>query len=139
VDDHSTRLRALEDAVIEHRMRLENGVQVFKDMDDRIKGIEPKPVSPLKIVSITLTIVGMGVATLLWLTDNFGERPTRAESMQLIESHQKMGHEDTKQDIRVIQQQQSEQRLLMQQFQERQRAQDDKLDELLNRVPERRR
>lgn len=137
-EDHGARLRDLEDAVIEHRIRLENGVQVFKDFDDRIKGIEPKPVGALKIVSLTLSVVGMGVAMLLWLTDNFSERPTRAETTQAVDTHQRVGHDETKEDIRVIQQQQTEQRLLMQQVQDRQRDQGDKLDELLNRVPARR-
>ena len=137
--NHSERIRALEDAVVEHRVRLENGTKVFSDLRERVEQVEPKPVSALKIVSLTLSVVGMGVATLLWLTDNFSERPTRAESMQIVDSHQKAGHDETTKDIRAIQQQQAEQRLLMQQVQDQQRAQGQKLDELLERIPVRRR
>lgn len=137
--NHSERIRALEDAVVEHRVRLENGTKVFGDLRERVEKVEPKPVSPLKIVSLTLSVVGMGVATLLWLTDNFSERPTRAETVETIDKHERGGHEETKDDIRAIQQQQAEQRMLIRDVQEKQKTQSDKLDQLLERVPARRR
>lgn len=122
--------------MVEHRIRLENGTKVFADYDRRLSAVEPRQLSPLKVVGFTLALVTASFGALLWLTERFAERPTHTEARKLVDEH---GHEDTQDDIRAIQQAQTEQRVLIEQVQVQQAAQDQKLDTLLQRLPERRR
>lgn len=156
-DDNERRTRALEDAVNEHRIRLENGSHVFQDMRkehedfkgdvtdraekaeismaERIAELTPMPPSPLKVASLVLTVVAMAGGALWGLSTMLNDRPTTEQIKEVLEVHQDHGHEDTKMEIRAIRDVQSEQKVQIEEIAEDVGETDKKLDELLERVP----
>jgi hypothetical protein len=157
VDDFSRRIAVLENnmnaankalndlqaAQIEHRVRLENGTKVFADWQERIGEIEtrisPKePPSIYKVVGFTLTVV-LALAGALWgLANELRDRPTVSDVHGTLESHQDIGHSDTRAEIRAIQSTQAQQKVLIDEIRASQDKQGEKLDRVLERLPERR-
>jgi len=134
------RLAKVSDAVIEHRTRLENGVRVFADQKDRLetveKKIEPKPPSVYKIIGITFSVVMAGAGALWALANNLRDRPTVHQIDKVFDGHDKNGHADMKNDVRAVQVEQGQQRIIIEDVQMEQKSQGAKLDTLLNRTPE---
>lgn len=132
------RLIDIREAVVEHRTRLQNGVKVFADQKDRLetveKKIEPKPPSVYKIIGITLTVVLAGAGALWALANMLRDRPTIDQIDRVIDSHDISGHEGMKNDVRSVQVEQGQQRILIEDVQMEQKSQGKKLDTLLNRT-----
>jgi hypothetical protein len=126
----------LKEVTVEHRVRLENGSKVFADWDKRIAAVTPKPPSILKIAGITLALVGMGAGALWGLANQLRDRPTVQQLEQVIQKsekhHDAVGHEE----IGQIQKEQGAQRVRIEHIQTEQAAQSQKLDTVLERLPE---
>lgn len=92
------RLKTLEEAMIEHRVRLENGTKVFADVRDDIssmradmRGLEtrlaPKPMDWWKII---VGASGLLIAVLSgwWaLSQRLSERPTEVQVERSLKAH----------------------------------------------------
>lgn len=141
--EHGKKLSDLNVAVAEHKLRLENGVKVFGDHKKRLESVEhkttPKPPSIIKIVGLTLGIVGMGAGALWALSNMLRDRPTVEQIDKIIEKHDGNGHKAVRDDIKEIQKAQALQGKDIGSIQTMQAAQSTKIDTLLDRVPERRR
>jgi hypothetical protein len=141
--EHAASISALETATVEHRMRLENGVKVFADQKDRLTTVEervaPKVPSIIKIVGITLAVVSMGAGALWGLSNRLRDRPTIEQVEKVINTHDGNGHKATVESIGQIRLEQTQQRTLIGNIDSKVKDQVDKLDEILDRVPKRRR
>jgi hypothetical protein len=139
--DVATRqeLGEVKEAVLEHRLRLENGIHVFaavrKELDELEARTMPRSPSVYKIVGVTLALVMAGASALWGLSNMLRDRPTLEQVDTLMKGHDAAGHRD---QIRAIQTEQVEQRALIEQVQSAQARQVGKIDELLDRVPKRR-
>lgn len=134
----------LKEAAVEHRVRLQNGSNVFQGWDDRISKVEdrttPKPISAFKVVGITLS-VALAAAGALWaLAMMIRDRPTVDQLEKVMEhrqdSHEEAGHKAMRENVGAIQQEQGAQRVLIEGVKTEQGSQDKKLDVLIQRVPE---
>lgn len=136
-------ISALQQAATEHRMRLENGTHVFSALKDEIADLDarttPRAPSVLKIVAITLALVTAGAGALWGLSNMLRDRPTLEQVDKVMDKHQANGHKATHEQIESIKHEQYEQRTLIKDVKTEQLAQDEKLDTLLDRVPEPRR
>jgi len=150
VPDDSSTLRlirqdvdALKQAAVEHRVRLENGSNVFRGYDQRIRSVEerttPKPPSVYKIIGITLTVVFTGAVALWALANMLRDRPTLDQIEKIIKAHDDGGHHTVREDVRAVQVEQGAQRALIENVQVEQKNQGAKLDQLLERTPRNRR
>lgn len=140
----------LEKKAIEHDLRLTNGVHAFQDLkqalvDERakresghqallseIEAAKPKPSSPVRVAALVLSIVLAGGGALWGLSEILGQKVGRDESQTAIQRHEEAGHKHTSDEIRTIREEQIEQRVLI-------KEQGEKLDKILERVPDRRR
>lgn len=136
LEETATQLR---ESTAEHRLRLENGSKVFREMRDGLEKVRaattPQPVSALKIVAITLTVVVAGAGALWGLANMLRDRPTTEQIDTMIEAHRDAGHPMIERDIRQIREQQAVLSTKQEQIKESQAKADAKLDELLDRVP----
>jgi hypothetical protein len=122
-------LGELKEAVVEHRVRLENGVKVFADQKARLETIEQKIApSPFKIISVTVGIFLVGAGSLWGLANMLRDRPTLEQVEKVMDKHEDNGHPALRQDVRAIQTE-------IQGVQTEQKRQGAKLDTLLERVP----
>lgn len=126
----------LQLAVGEHRVRLQNGSEVFAKYEKKISEIDrrttPTPPSVFKIASITLAFF-MAAAGALWaLATMLRDRPTLDQIERVMDKqsaqHELGGHQAIKADITSIQGQLGEQRALINNA-------TGKLDTLLIRIP----
>jgi len=128
----------LKEAAVEHRVRLENGTNVFRDYSARIGAIEekitPKPPSIAKIIGITLTIVFAGAGALWGLANMLRDRPTADQIRDVVQQHDDVGHKSIREDVHDIHREQSQQRVLIEQVTTAQGQQDKKLDRLLEQT-----
>lgn len=88
------------EALVEHRMRLENGTKAFERMDTSIRDIDkrttPKPPSVVKIVSVTFGCFVV-VASALWgLSVMLSDRPTTSQVKDVMLDHDRHGHEEVR-------------------------------------------
>lgn len=140
------RTRTLEEAVTEHRLRLDNGILAFRDLREdhktmgamfaeKVAELTPVPVSPTKIVGIVLAIV-MAAAGALWgLSGMLNDRPTDKQIHLIMDSHETNGHKATRDEIRAVQTEQAVQKTMIEGIGTKVGKTDQKLDELLDRVP----
>ncbi|MHC4175881.1 MAG: hypothetical protein ACYSWU_00130 [Planctomycetota bacterium] len=88
---------------MEHRVRLENGSEVFSKQDARITEVEhkttPKPPSILRVVSITFGAFVILSGALWALSSMLADRPTTSQLRDVMIQHDKNGHETTRRDI----------------------------------------
>ena len=130
----------LRDKVNAHEVRLENGRHTFSALRDELrqaKALMPRPISALKVSSLTLGIMLASGGALWSLASHLGERPTAAHVQEVFATHNQSGHRETSVEIRDIQRQQTEQRVLMERVIKDQAEQSHKIDQLLDRVPDR--
>jgi hypothetical protein len=136
-------LADVKEAMVEHKVRLENGSKVFDGIRSRLATVEeatrPKPPSIVKIVGVTLAVVGMGAGALWGLSNMLRDRPTLRQVEKVIDAHDDNGHKETRIRIEEIREEQVEQRTLIKHVESQVGTQGDKLDEILERVPKRRR
>jgi hypothetical protein len=132
-------VKKLNDAAVEHRVRLENGSKVFSGYAEQIQEIDkrttPRPPSIYKIVGLTLTIVLTGAGALWGLANRLRDRPTDVQIQQIIHEHDAAGHQTIRTDVGLIQMEQSAQRGLIENVRSVQTMQGKKLDTLLERTP----
>lgn len=129
----------LKEAVVEHRVRLDNGVKVFADQKEKVRQLEertaPKQPSILKVVGITITVVAIGATALWGLAMMLRDRPTVEQIDKIIDHHDTNGHEVVRDDMRDVQKEQAAQRTLIEGVKTEQKTQGGKLDTLLDRTP----
>ena len=146
------RLKTLEDgqsdlkeSVVEHRMRLENGVAVFAKTGKRIAALEevtrPKPPRILTVVGITVTIVMTAGGALWGLSSQLNSRPTTNQIERIMENHDTAGHIKFRKEMSGVEVEQGKQRVIIENVQKDQaviRSMQDtslkKLDTLIRRV-----
>jgi len=139
----------LKEAVVEHRVRLENGVAVFGKTNERIAELEqvtkPKPPRIITIVGVTISIVTIAAGALWALSSMLNDRPTVKQIDRIIQSHDVGGHSKVRNEVRAVQIEQGKQRVIIESVKADQgviRAKQDdslkKLDTLINRTPDRR-
>ncbi|UCC72081.1 MAG: hypothetical protein JSV86_17185 [Gemmatimonadota bacterium] len=138
-------LVAVKEALVEHKVRLENGSKVFERHGSRITAIEdtirPKPPGVLKIVSVTVGIL-VACATALWgLSTKLSDRPTVEQVEKVIDTHDTHGHKAVEKDLDLIRSEQAAQRVLINNLDDDIEKQAKKIDTILQRVesPPRRR
>lgn len=140
VGNIESRQSEIGEAVVEHKTRLQNGVNVFSDQKKRIenieKKIEPKPPSVYKIIGITISLMVAGAGSLWALANMLRDRPTVEQIDKVIDHHDSSGHNGMKSDIRAVQVEQGAQRTMIEAVQLEQSSQGDKLDTLIQRTPE---
>jgi hypothetical protein len=127
------KVNAMQETLVEHRVRLENGTKVFGGYGTRIAGLEevtrPKPVSVSKVAGITFTIVMAGAVALWGLANLLRDRPTMDQIEHVVEQHDATGHQSIREDVRDIKAAQEIQQGLIE-------GATGKLDTLLERTPE---
>jgi hypothetical protein len=149
VSELERSVKELGEAMVEHRVRLENGVNVFASHREKIATLEekvaPKPLSVLKVVSLSFGIFVVLSGALWYLSENLANRPTTDQLRNVMESHRNTGHPATQKEIGEMREDLVEQRTLIKDVRSEQtaikNAQADhgkKLDELLQRAPRRR-
>lgn len=150
VGDMKSDVSDLNKAVVEHRVRLENGTHVFaglrKDVssnetaiEDLAERIRPKPPSIVKIVTLTLGFVAVGSAALWGLSNMLRDRPTVEQVDRVFqgydEAHEAGGHRQLRDDVHSIQQEQALQSKRIGDVAEQQDKDSEKLDRVLERLP----
>jgi hypothetical protein len=150
-------VRTLNDAMVEHRVRLENGSHVFAKQHEKFEAVEgkleqvqeelrPKPPSVLRIVIATFGVFVTLSGALWYLSEKLADRPTTDQLRNVMEGHQKAGHHATQEKIGEMREDLVEQRALIKEvradqatIQETQKDASEKLDLILKRVPRTRR
>lgn len=132
-------LSDLKDNMVAYKVRLENGTNVFRAHDERIREVEaavkPKPVPAIKIIGITVSVLAIAMGALWGLSMKLSDRPTLLQIESMFSRHDSVGHVQTSKEIGEIRLEQAAQRSIIQGVQTAVGGQDDKLDELLTRVP----
>jgi hypothetical protein len=130
-------------AVAEHRMRLENGSHVFREQKKQLSELNakltPSPPSLLKIVALTISLVTMGASALWALSNTLRDRPTTEQLQQVVKEHDDTGHSVVRDQVQQIRQEQAIQRTLIDRVEQQQATDSRKLDQVLDRLPEKRR
>jgi hypothetical protein len=139
-----TDVNELRESVVEHRVRLENGTKVFSGWERRMTNVEantkPKePPSTIRVVAVTISGLALVIAAFWWLAMMLLSRPTTNQVEKIINGHDTGGHSAQQEVIRLMQSEQVEQRTMIHQVREQQREQGGKLDDILERLPKRRR
>lgn len=149
VADLQATVKGHGEALVEHRIRLENGTKAFARMDTEMTEIDkrttPKPISVARVVSMTLGCF-LAAATALWgLSTMLSDRPTSSQVKDIMVDHDQSGHRDLREDVTEIKSAISTQGGLLKDVRTQQgelkKAQDTtarKVDELLLRTPRRR-
>lgn len=144
--DQEKRTRALEDGQTRVEMRLDTGQKSFQGLREQnqqlhetIGSLRPMPPSVPKIV--TIVFLGLGVAGTIfaWIYSEFSARPTVERIEEKMNDHETGGHKETNERIDKILVEQGKQQQGLIDLKEEQKDQSGKLDELLERTPERRR
>lgn len=88
IDDIAKDVKKLSEAVIEHRVRLENGVRVFTEQKEKLAAVAlavvPKPMPVFKVVGLVLTIFMIITASIWAIADKLGDRPTAVQMEQQL-------------------------------------------------------
>jgi hypothetical protein len=131
-DTHEVRkdIEDLKEAMVEHRVRLENGVKVFSDFDKRVKMLEPKAIDLLKALGVAASVLGMIFAGIWWVSEKLHDRPTIDQIEKIMRAHEGQGHEKTTEELTNIKESQVEQRAVI-------KSVEQKLDQLIERRPSR--
>lgn len=147
--DTERRTRMLEEALTEHRMRLENGTHAFQKLreehaelrDSHVAmniAITPKPPSLWKITGVILGIIISGSGALWTMSTKFSDRPTMDRIHGIEDRHQASGHKGTDDRIRAVRDVQIEQTSAIKNLKESVGDQGKKLDILIKRTGRRR-
>ena len=101
--------------------------------------VRPKPPSITKVVTITLGLVVVGAGALWGLSDMLRDRPTVEQVDRVFQryddSHEAAGHKELREDVHSIQKEQALQSVKLQDVQEQQGTDSEKLDTVLERLP----
>jgi hypothetical protein len=145
-------VRTLNDATVEHRVRLENGSRVFAQqrevvarVDSRVDKVEeqirPRPPSMLKVIAVTFGVFVTLAGALWYLSERLADRPTTDQLRNVVSDHEKAGHPQTQAKLGDLRIEMGEQRALIKdvredqgEIREAQDASSRKLDTLLKRV-----
>jgi len=111
----------IEEAIVEHRMRLENGVKAFSELKEEQKALKPKP---LNWITVTFSAIGVLITVLSswWaLSTKFAERPTISDVKEIVQSHSQIhGHPGTIEELKANREEQQEQRRTLDRIETRQ-------------------
>lgn len=127
----------LKEATVEHRLRLENGVKVFGDFDERIKRLEPKAPDWLKLLMAGVTLLGIALGAYYGVVEKLHDRPTAEQLEKVVDKHVEHGHPAAEKQLQDIREEQVEQRTVIQNIDKRQGEVHQKLDRLLEQQPRR--
>jgi hypothetical protein len=131
----------VKEKLVAHETRFGNGIHVMGEMKGRIevveKKVEPKAPDWLKLMLAGLSVVGVLMGAQLWLTDRFNDRPTDQEMESRI-APIRAAQKDTANDVGDIRQSQAAQQTSIKTIETVQAKQGDKIDIILDRLPERR-
>jgi len=138
-------INILKEGAVEHRMRLENGSNVFsamrKDLDEVDKRTRPRPPSIIKIVGLTLALFTTAAGSLWMLANMLRDRPTVEQLEGVLKkydaAHEAGGHKDLRGDVHEIQREQAIQGKAISNVVEQQAHDTKKLDTVLERLPPR--
>ncbi len=124
----------VKEKVAGHEIRFDNGRKIMGDIKADLNALKPKAPDWLKLLLAGLTIIGILMGGQLWLTDRFNDRPTKKALEKRINPI-KVSQEKTSKEIRGIRDEQIEQRTLINHVKETQDKQDEKLSDILDRLP----
>lgn len=127
----------VKEKVAGHEIRFSNGRKIMAELKGEVEKLKPKAPDWLKLLLAGLSIVGVMMGAQLWLTDKFSERPTEKKMNQRIAPVEE-AQEETSKEIREMRDEQIEQRQIIKGIEKTQYSQDDKLDDILTRLPRRR-
>lgn len=127
----------VKEKIAGHEIRFSNGRKIMTELKDELEQLKPKAPDWLKLLLAGLAIVGTLMGAQLWLTDRFNDRPTEKKMNQRI-APVEAAQEETSNEIREMRDEQIEQRQIIKGIEKTQASQDDKLDDILNRLPSRR-
>lgn len=146
VEELKSAMSEVREAGVEHRIRLENGSHVFQDIKAELETLKPKPVSPMKIVVITISLFCTAAGALWALSNMLRDRPTLEQVDTVIDRHEEQGHKATQKEMGEIREDLVEQRVIIEDVSKEQRTMgvqqkkiDQKIDQLLERRSRRRR
>lgn len=139
----------VKEAIVEHRLRLENGTKVFSDLrgdiadkSGKIAALQPKPPSISKVVSLTLALVMAGGGVIWLMATMLHERPTHEQVYQSMDSsheaHEAAGHRELREDVEDIKTLQAVQQKLIENVGKQQAQDSSKLDKILRQTTPRR-
>lgn len=113
-DKHQEAHRRLEEELVEHRTRLENGVKVFSDIHEKLVELTPKPLSIRQILFPTIGVVAMVLSGWWGLGQMFADRPTEDRVESIVKAHaESNGHPGLAADLKELQREQVEQRRIL--------------------------
>jgi hypothetical protein len=107
VSELQQMMKGIGEAMVEHRIRLENGTKTFAKMDEKLSDIDkrtmPKQISVGRTVSYTFGSFVV-VATALWgLSVMLSDRPTTSQVKDIMLDHGRHGHEELRKDLTTMQ------------------------------------
>lgn len=129
---------AVKEKLVEHQTRFGNGMHAMADIRKKLEKLMPKAPDWLKLFGAGMAVVAILMAGQLWITDRLNEKASRAEvdkSTAPIKAAQK----ETALEIKEIEKSQSAQQTSIENIEKVQEQQGGKLDDILLRLPLRRR
>jgi hypothetical protein len=103
-DDDGVRndIAEIREALVEHRVRLENGVKVFGDFKDQLDKLKPKAPDWLKLLGFAVGLFGMAVGGIWWVADAVHDRPTVEQLEHVLDVHEERGHPKIEKTIQAL-------------------------------------
>ena len=128
----------VKEKIMEHNTRLDTGERTTAENCKDIEVLQPQAPDWLKILLAGLAVVGVLMAGQLWITDRLNDRPTQAE-VDKMTAPIKAAQKETALEIKEIEKSQSAQQISIKNIEKVQTQQGGKLDDILLRLPLRRR
>lgn len=124
--------------IVEHDTRFDMGRRAMTENRKDIEALQPKAPDWLKIFGAGMAVVAILMAGQLWITDRLSEKVSRAE-VDKRTAPIKEAQKETAKEIRDIEKSQSAQQTSIKNIERVQTQQGGKLDDILLRLPLRRR
>ena len=128
----------VKEKIVEHDTRFDMGRKTMAGNRKDIETLQPKAPDWLKILLAGLAVVGVLMAGQLWITDRLNDRPTQAE-VDKMTAPIKAAQKETAREIKEIEKSSSAQATSIKNIERVQGQQGRKLDDILLRLPLRRR
>jgi hypothetical protein len=127
---------ALKQKNAEHEVRFGNGREVMAEMKADIAALKPKAPDWLKLLGFAAGLLVATLGAYIWLIEQFNGRPTGVQLEKAFHEHGDSGHASTQRDINTIRDVQTEQRVILDGLKQTVSDQGQKLDLILQRLPE---
>ncbi len=128
----------VKEKIVEHDTLLDTGGRAMAENSKGIEALQPQAPDWLKILLAGLAVVGVLMAGQLWITDRLNDRPTQAE-VDRMTAPIKAAQKETAREIKEIEKSSSAQATSIKNIERVQGQQGEKLDDILLRLPLRRR